>query len=120
MSSALPLAVPSACGMSNSTMSPRSFWPASRARVPPICPAPISAIFLRAMRKSPFLKAARGSAIPTERQERAGSHGMPGDMGEHQLGRLLRGLVHYEMPDTGQHLQAIGRGYELGGAARRV
>ena len=40
-------------GTSNRTTSPSSFRPASRASVPPICPAPISAIFLRAMRNSP-------------------------------------------------------------------
>jgi hypothetical protein len=36
--------------------------------VPPICPAPISAIFLRAMRKTPVRDAPRGSAISQERQ----------------------------------------------------
>src|SRR5437016_4538218 len=69
MSSALPLAMPSASGMSNRTMSPNSFWPASSASVPPICPAPISAIFLRAMRKTPVREAARGSAISEKRQD---------------------------------------------------
>src|SRR3954452_5504055 len=50
MSSALPSGMPSA--MSNRTISPSSFRPASRASVPPIWPAPTSAIFLRAMKRS--------------------------------------------------------------------
>ena len=36
--------------MSNRTMSPSSFRPARWASVPPICPAPIKAILVRAMR----------------------------------------------------------------------
>ena len=51
MSSDLPWGTPST--MSNSTMSPSSFRPASSARVPPICPAPTNAILLRAMRSVP-------------------------------------------------------------------
>jgi hypothetical protein len=43
----LALRKPSA--MSNRTMSPSSFFAARWARVPPIMPAPIRAIFLRAM-----------------------------------------------------------------------
>jgi hypothetical protein len=35
-------------------MSPSSFWAARWARVPPILPAPMSAIFLRAMLYGPF------------------------------------------------------------------
>src|SRR6266478_4470102 len=47
MSSAFPCGTPSTT--SNSTTSPSSFKPASKASVPPIWPAPIRAIFLRAM-----------------------------------------------------------------------
>src|SRR5579864_7395896 len=47
MSSALPCGTPSTT--SNSTTSPSSLRPASSASVPPIWPAPISAILLRAM-----------------------------------------------------------------------
>ena len=47
MSSALPAATPGKT--SNMTTSPSSFRPIRWARVPPILPAPISAIFLRAM-----------------------------------------------------------------------
>ena len=47
MSSALPCGTPST--MSNSTTSPSSLRPARWARVPPIWPAPMSAILLRAM-----------------------------------------------------------------------
>ena len=50
MSSALPWGMPSA--MSNRTMSPSSRIAARWASVPPIIPAPISAIFLRAMERS--------------------------------------------------------------------
>src|SRR3954466_12635931 len=53
ISSALPSGMPSA--MSNRAMSPSSFKPASRASVPPIWPAPTSAIFLRAMKRSSSL-----------------------------------------------------------------
>src|ERR1700730_3574905 len=47
MSSALPCGTPSTT--STRRMSPSSFSPARSASVPPICPAPISAILLRAM-----------------------------------------------------------------------
>src|SRR6201995_2898383 len=47
MSSALPCGTPSTT--STRRTSPSSLSPARRARVPPICPAPISAILLRAM-----------------------------------------------------------------------
>src|SRR4051812_3642014 len=47
MSSALPCGMPSTT--SNSTISPNSLRPARRASVPPIWPAPISAILLRAI-----------------------------------------------------------------------
>src|SRR5437588_13077885 len=50
MSSAFPCGTPST--MSNSTTSPSSLTPASSARVPPIWPAPISAILLRAISNS--------------------------------------------------------------------
>src|SRR5947209_12422860 len=43
--------------MSNSTTSPNFLRPASKASVPPIWPAPISAILLRAMGKSSSRKA---------------------------------------------------------------
>src|SRR6202011_1900404 len=52
MSSALPCGTPSTT--STRRMSPSSFSPARSASVPPICPAPISAILLRAM-PIPFL-----------------------------------------------------------------
>src|SRR5437870_4799854 len=52
MSSAFPCGTPSTT--SNITTSPRFFKPASKARVPPIWPAPIRAIFLRAMGNSSF------------------------------------------------------------------
>ena len=51
MSSALPWGMPSA--MSKSTTSPSSLSAARWASVPPICPAPISAIFDLAMPVSP-------------------------------------------------------------------
>src|SRR4051812_16090196 len=47
MSSPLPWGIPSA--MSKRTTSPSSFKPMRWASVPPICPAPTSAIFFRAM-----------------------------------------------------------------------
>src|SRR3954452_5584936 len=47
MSSPLPCGTPSA--MSKRITSPSSFRPARWASVPPICPAPMSAIFFRAM-----------------------------------------------------------------------
>src|SRR5271168_380966 len=47
MSSALPCGTPSTT--STRRTSPSSLRPARSARVPPICPAPISAILLRAM-----------------------------------------------------------------------
>src|ERR1051326_2396174 len=50
MSSAFPCGTPST--MSNSTTSPNSLSPANRASVPPIWPAPTSAILLRAIGKS--------------------------------------------------------------------
>src|ERR1700726_389159 len=50
MSSAFPCGTPST--MSNSTTSPSSLTPASSANVPPIWPAPISAILLRAISNS--------------------------------------------------------------------
>src|ERR1700738_105714 len=53
MSRALPWGVPSTT--SYSTTSPSSFWAASSARLPPIWPAPMRAIFLRAMVSMPFL-----------------------------------------------------------------
>src|SRR5713101_67557 len=48
MSSAFPCGIPSTT--SNITMSPSSLSPARSAIVPPTCPAPTSAILLRAMR----------------------------------------------------------------------
>src|SRR5437763_7735995 len=57
MSSAFPCGTPST--MSNSTTSPNSLSPANKANVPPIWPAPTSAILLRAIGK--FL-AKRGRA----------------------------------------------------------
>src|SRR5512143_114262 len=48
-SRALPLAGFSSSGMSRMTMSPSSFWAASMARIWPICPPPMRAIFLRMM-----------------------------------------------------------------------
>src|SRR5262249_50525424 len=51
-SSALPWGMPSA--MSNSTTSPSSLRPTRWASVPPIWPAPINAIFGRAMGKRPL------------------------------------------------------------------
>src|SRR5437870_329879 len=60
MSSALPCGTPST--MSQRMMSPSSLSPASSAMVPPTCPAPTSAILLRAM-LLPFVCArARGAA----------------------------------------------------------
>src|SRR6202011_5297249 len=59
MSSALPCGTPSTT--STSLMSPSCLSPARRARVPPICPAPISAILLRAM-PIPFLCGAGAGA----------------------------------------------------------
>src|ERR1700737_3615260 len=53
MSRALPWGVPSTT--SYRTTSPSSFWAASSARLPPIWPAPMRAIFLRAMVSMPFL-----------------------------------------------------------------
>ena len=50
-SSALPCGTPST--MSNRTTSPSSFSAARCASVPPICPAPMRAIFLRAMSPNP-------------------------------------------------------------------
>src|ERR1700730_16549011 len=57
MSSALPCGTPSMT--SNSTTSPSSFKPASKASVPPICPAPTSAILLRAIPRPLRLGGAR-------------------------------------------------------------
>ena len=48
-SSAFPLTIPSALGISNKTTSPNSFWAAISARLPPIWPPPINVIFLRPM-----------------------------------------------------------------------
>src|ERR1700761_9387350 len=59
MSSALPCGTPSTT--STRRTSPSSLSPARSARVPPICPAPISAILLRAM-PMPFVCGARASA----------------------------------------------------------
>src|SRR5438067_5530972 len=58
MSSALPSGMPSAT--STRTMSPISLIPARCASVPPIMPAPMRAIFFRAMRL-PILSCASGS-----------------------------------------------------------
>src|SRR5215218_10920576 len=116
MSSALPLATPSRSGMSNRTTSPSCFWPASSARVPPICPAPISAIFLRAMPKTPdFLRAARGSAIRRERQgDYAGlSDRMLFEVSQQEFRGLGRRLVHDEMADTGQHFHGEGSAHKF-------
>src|SRR5512140_820072 len=52
-SRALPLATPSK--RSTRTTSPSDRWPAKSASVPPICPAPMSAIFFRADIATPFL-----------------------------------------------------------------
>src|SRR5215470_2869992 len=61
MSSAFPCGTPSTT--STSVTSPSSLSPARSARVPPICPAPISAILLRAMR-TPFRVRAGAGARP--------------------------------------------------------
>src|SRR4051812_49645544 len=118
MSSALPLAVPSAAGTSNRTMSPSSFWPASSARVPPICPAPISAIFLRAMRKTPVREGGawyRDSRGPA--RTRAGfSDRMLLEVRQQQFRGAGGGLIHDKMPHAGQHFHGIGRADELGSA----
>ena len=62
MSNALPCGTPST--MSNSTTSPSSLRPMSSASVPPICPAPIRAIFLRAIQSSHFRLAPSEKLIP--------------------------------------------------------
>jgi hypothetical protein len=60
--------------------------------VPPICPAPISAIFLRAMPKTPdFLRAARGSAIQPKRQ---------GDRRITGFGRGRKKAAQYPVPNA--------------------
>src|SRR3712207_4557553 len=61
MSSPLPCGTPSA--MSNRTTSPSSFSPTRWASVPPICPAPTSAIFFRAMGDRSLL---RGGVLSCE------------------------------------------------------
>src|SRR5439155_18106333 len=74
MSSAFPCGTPSTT--SNSTTSPSSFNPASKASVPPIWPAPIRAILLRAMSMSSSWGGGRDgaglTAKPAGRQGGAG------------------------------------------------
>src|SRR5829696_4921183 len=105
MSSPLPWGTPSM--MSNRTTSPSSFRPMRWASVPPICPAPMSAILLRAIgerilgrgaaclavsldRESPALQAERArSRLPRTRSRRARS----GPVLPHRLGIASKGVL---------------------------
>ena len=107
MSSALPSGMPSA--MSNRTMSPSSRIAARWARVPPIIPAPISAIFLRAMRLlCPLLfvlraprPGAAGMGAPLDRTYRGGQGDEPGSSGAvHCADRY--GAIHEKPHPRGQ------------------
>ena len=77
MSSALPSGIPSA--MSNRTMSPSSRIAAKWASVPPIIPAPISAILRRAMKAGPldYVKAAPDGRFGSRRSKPASPRGQP-------------------------------------------
>src|ERR1700758_3798463 len=89
MSSALPCGTPSTT--STRTMSPSSLSPARSAKVPPICPAPISAILLRAM---PILS----SAAPAGAQSRV-------DLRFQMLGEERNDVL----PQLGRRALAIAR-----------
>src|SRR5260370_42675690 len=100
MSSALPCGTPSTT--SNSTTSPSSFRPASKAKVPPIWPAPISAIFLRAMGMSSSWGGERETARVLPRNRRTGK------AGGLQLYRLLLPSILRSRDEGDKRLAEVG------------
>ena len=73
------------------TISPNSFMPANRASVPPIWPAPTSAIFLRAMVLPPCaIELMRNQRCASPSPRRCGRLALPPGLGEVQrLGRRI-------------------------------
>ena len=118
MSSALPCGVPSA--MSKSTTSPSSFSAARWASVPPICPAPISAIFGLAMSPFPPLRCEnRLVASPSRSLSQVRNHVPEGRPPRDPRLRLLR-RGHPGGPDLGGLEGGLRRrrGLRLGAAPR--
>src|SRR3954451_25375836 len=109
MSSPLPCGTPSA--MSKRTTSPSSFRPTRWASVPPICPAPISAILLRAIgRPDPFGEGPRRGArlFRLRGGPASGAPGPPRRPPSAPLRRQLLQELHLDLLDLGEPLPLLG------------
>src|SRR6266851_108290 len=111
MSSALPCGTPSTT--SNSTTSPSSFRPASKAKAPPIWPSPISAIFLRAMGMSSSWGGERETARVLPRNRRTGK------AGGLQLYRLLLPSILRSRNEGDNRLRKVGNEQDAVSAERQ-